>query len=81
MPYRSILRLRQNHPDMGGPLRTLAMTSRCCSAARHCGHLFIVQHSIKLSVGQRRGFNGSPQDTFQISLRGFDIARSFEVSR
>jgi hypothetical protein len=27
-----------------GPLPPLATTSKCCSAARHCGHSCILQH-------------------------------------
>ena len=34
MRYRRILRVQKNHPDLDGPLRTLDLVFRCCSAAR-----------------------------------------------
>jgi hypothetical protein len=32
--------------DMNGPLPPLATTSKCCSAARHCGHSCRAQHFV-----------------------------------
>ncbi|GAW35870.1 hypothetical protein RA2_02938 [Roseovarius sp. A-2] len=40
-----------------GPLRTLATTSKCCNAVRHCGHSCITQHlcpSNDSRAGRRR---------------------------
>jgi len=33
--------------DVTGPKLPFAMTSRCCGAARHYGHSFIVRHFVK----------------------------------
>jgi hypothetical protein len=34
-----------------GPLPPSATTSKCCSAARHCGHSCIAQHFVGSIVG------------------------------
>jgi len=53
MPYRSILRVQQNQPDMDGPDRTLAYSPTAAMEFPQTSHLLIMYHFIFSNVGRR----------------------------